>query len=159
MAPWLRVLEAYLVQALLRTPAFHRGVEKVVKGVNRARHGIPPEELGGTKIDQPGNGGFLKHFQEEIQTQLGRAEAKGGNRIAEPGTKVHVEQNVAEGEGADAVWASTKRQTVSTGEKTVHEEGADAAWENARKRTESGAKRGFIGEYVEALREQGGRGR
>ena len=75
MAPWLRVLEAYLVQALLRTPAFHRGVEKVAKSVHRIRHGLPPEEMGGTKIDRPGNEGFFRHFSEEIQAQLGRAEA------------------------------------------------------------------------------------
>jgi hypothetical protein len=39
-------------------------------------------------------------------------------------------------------------------QKVAEEEGADAAWEKARKQTESGAKRGFIGEYIEALREQ-----
>jgi hypothetical protein len=152
MAPWLRVLEAYLVQLLLRTPAFHRGVEKVARQVHRVRHGIPPEEMGGTKIDQPGNSSFLKHFNEEVQAQLGRAEANGGEQAARPANKIPPEQNVAQAEGADAVWESVKKQAPP--QKVAEEEGADAAWEKARKQTESGAKRGFIGEYIEALREQ-----
>ncbi len=133
MAAWLRVLEAYLVQALLRTPAFHRGVEKVVKGVNRVRHGIPPEEMGGTKIDQPGNAGFLRHFQEEIQTQLGRAEARSG-------------ETAVKSEG----------QAASKGQWEPAEESAETVWRTARKNVEDGQKQsqGFMGEYMAALREQ-----
>ena len=74
MAPWLRVLEAYAVQALLRTPAFHRGVEKVAKQVHRIRHGLPYEEPGGTNISDPSKPGFGKHFIEELKGQLGQAE-------------------------------------------------------------------------------------
>lgn len=135
MAPWLRVLEAYLVQALLRTPAFHRGVEKVVRGVNRIRHGVPPEEMGGTKLDQPNNSGFLKHFTEEIQTQLGRAEAKTGDAAGKSG-KVTAARGAAEQEAQD--------------------ESAEAVWRTARKNVEEGhkEKQGFLGEYMAALREQ-----
>ncbi|EMD00085.1 hypothetical protein BAUCODRAFT_49434, partial [Baudoinia panamericana UAMH 10762] len=68
MAPWLQVVEAFLVQQLLRQPTFHRAVEKVAKGVHRLRHGTPPEELGGTKLDQPS--GMLGHFLDEVKTQL-----------------------------------------------------------------------------------------
>ena len=157
MAPWLRVLEAYLVQLLLRTPAFHRGVEKVARQVHRVRHGIPPEEMGGTKIDQLGNSGFLKHFNEEVQVQLGRAEAKSGEQAGRTASKIPTEQNVAEAEGADAVWESVKKQVPP--QKVAEEEGADAVWEKARKQTESGAKRGFLGEYIEALREQSKNGK
>ena len=159
MAPWLRVLEAYLVQLLLRTPAFHRGVEKVARQVHRVRNGIPPEEMGGTKIDQPGNSSFFKHFNEEIQTQLGRAE---GDAARPPRVEQArgAGQKVEEPEGADAVWENMKKQPPpQPAQKVVEDEGADAAWESARKRTESGAKKGFIGEYIEALREQTKNGR
>lgn len=160
MAPWLRVLEAYLVQALLRTPAFHRGVEKVVKQVHRVRHGIPPEELGGTKIDQPGNSSFFKHFNEEIQSQLGRAEGEATRppRVEQARSAGQVSE---EAEGADAVWEDIRRKAKveQKAEKVVENEGADAVWENARRRTEDGAKKGFIGEYIEALREQTKNGR
>lgn len=164
MAPWLRVLEAYLVQLLLRTPAFHRGVEKVAKQVHRVRNGIPPEELGGTKIDQPGNSSFFKHFNEEIQSQLGRAEGD-AVKAAEQArtTPPRAEQTAAEPEGADAVWEHMKKQTPPSrqhhAQKVVEDEGADAAWESARRRTEGGAKKGFLGEYIEALREQTKNGR
>ncbi|KAF2766335.1 hypothetical protein EJ03DRAFT_242636, partial [Teratosphaeria nubilosa] len=70
MAPWLRVVEAYLVQALLRTPAFHRGVEKVAKQVHRIRHGLPPEAPSGTSIDSPHNSSFLNHYWDEVRAQL-----------------------------------------------------------------------------------------
>ena len=160
MAPWLRVLEAYLVQLLLRTPAFHRGVEKVARQVHRVRNGIPPEEMGGTKIDQPGNSSFFKHFNEEIQTQLGRAEgdAARSSRVEQARS---AGQRVEQPEGADAVWDNMKKQAPPqhAQKKVVVDEGADAAWESARRKTESGAKRGFIGEYVEALREQTKNGR
>ena len=163
MAPWLRVLEAYLVQMLLRTPAFHRGVEKVARQVHRVRNGIPPEELGGTKIDQPGNSSFIKHFNEEIQTQLGRAEgdAVETSRVAQSRSASTGADPIApEPEGADAVWENMKKQAPpQQAQKIVGDQGADAAWESARKRTESGAKKGFIGEYVEALREQSKNGR
>lgn len=131
---WQRVLEAYLVQALLRTPAFHRVVERVAKNVHRLRHGVPPEEMGGTKIDDPNSGSFLRHFSEEIQTQLGRAEAKTG----------------------DAAAAKTESAASKRSAEVAEDESADAVWQNARKNVEDGQKQpqGFLGEYAAALREQ-----
>lgn len=126
-----------MVQLLLRTPAFHRGVEKVARGVHRIRHGIPPEEMGGTKIDGQSNDGFLRHFSEEIQTQLGRAEAK------DTALK-------STGQGAPA----RRTGTVDEWAKTEEEENADAAWQAAQKRAAQPPKQGFMEEYMGALREQ-----
>jgi len=56
MAPWYIILgeiERRLVQTLLRSPTFHRGVQKIHKHVTELRHGKPPEEMGGTAIDDP----------------------------------------------------------------------------------------------------------
>ena len=39
------------VVQLLKSPLFHHGVRRVHKGVHRFRHGVPPEEMGGTKLD------------------------------------------------------------------------------------------------------------
>ena len=136
MAPWLRFLEAYAVQLLLRTPAFHRGVEKVAKGVHRIRHGIPPEEMGGTKIDDPTKSSFLRHFSEEVQTQLGRAEAKSGDALVKS-------ESSAASKGAR-----------SSSVEQVEEENAEAVWRNAQKRDAEAPKQGFMGEYIGALREQ-----
>jgi hypothetical protein len=141
MAPWLRFLEAYMVQLLLRTPAFHRGVEKVARTVHRVRHGIPPEEMGGTKIDGQSNESFLRHFSEEIQTQLGRAEAKSGDTAVKT-----TSEGAARGRGREAKGARATEQT--------EEENADAAWQNAQRRSAEAPKQGFIGEYMGALREQ-----
>lgn len=135
MSPWIRVLEAYLVQALLRTPAFHRGVEKVAKGVHRLRHGIPPEEMGGTKIDQPNSSSFLRHFTEEVQTQLGRAEAKTSDAA------VKSESGLG---SRDAARRTTEKE----------EENAEAVWRNAQRSSTEAPKQGFMGEYVGALKEQ-----
>lgn len=139
MAPWLALLEAYAVQALLRSPAFHRGVEKVAKGVHRIRHGIPPEELGGTKIDGPNNDGFLRHFNEEVQTQLGRAEAKKGETAVQSTSQGPASKKPARGNE----WA---QQT--------DEESADAAWQSSRRTAAQPPKQGFLDEYMGALKEQ-----
>ncbi|KAJ9620972.1 hypothetical protein H2203_007559 [Taxawa tesnikishii (nom. ined.)] len=76
MAPWFAFLEAYMVQRLLRSPTFHRAVGKVHKSVHRIRHGTPPEEMGGTKLDRPEGPGFLNHFMDEVRDQLGRPATK-----------------------------------------------------------------------------------
>lgn len=132
MAPWLRVLEAYLVQALLRTPAFHRAVEKVARKVHQARHGIPPEELGGTRIDKPGERGFTGHFVDELKTQLGYAEQREANAAVKSKGSVDARQQKG----------------------TVVEEGADGAWRHAQRVAREEPKKGFMGEYMDALREQ-----
>jgi hypothetical protein len=125
-------LEAYATQALLRSPSFHRLVEKVAKNVHRVRHGLPPEEQGGTSIDRPGESGFSQHFMEEIKTQLGRAERK-------------EQQNVmVKKDGRDG-----KEGLVG---KEAEKEDAEAAWRDVQK---SGQQpQGFMGEYMEALRSQ-----
>lgn len=138
MAPWLRFLEAYLVQALLRSPAFHRGVEKVAKRVHQIRHGIPPEELGGTKIDQPGQPSFPKKFVDEVRTQLGYAEQQEARNAAGKSTGVKDGSVNARGQHSNV----------------MEEETSDAAWENAQKRFSETPKAGFMQEYMEALREQ-----
>jgi hypothetical protein len=138
MAPWLMVLEAYMVQALLRTPAFHRGVEKVVKTVHRVRHGMSPEELGGTKIDRSGSSGdsgFAEHFLREVKTQLGRAEREEARSV--------MAKDLAEG-------------TVNsrTAAKKLEDESADAAWADMQKTLSRPEGKGFLGEYMGALRSQ-----
>lgn len=132
MAPWLRVLEAYMVAALLRTPAFHRAVEKVARQVHRIRHGIPPEELGGTKIEQPSEG-FTSHFVQELKTQLGYAEQREAKGVVKPKNSMDARQ---------------QKSTV------IEEEGADSAWQSAQRTSREKPKQGFMGEYMEALREQ-----
>lgn len=161
MAPWLRVLESYLVEALLRTPGFHRGVEKVAQRVHRFRHGLPPESSGGTDVDDPSKSNFFKHFSDEIQTQLGRAE----QRSQQEATKSTRRTVPDEGENADAAWKASREETASCApreEKMEAEqvgEDAEGAWRNAGKKgyEEGNApspKRGFLGEYMDALRQQ-----
>ena len=66
---WLLPFERRLVDTLLRQPAFHRAVEQVHKNLHRIRHGTPPEEMGGTKLDQPGRKP-VKHFFELFSEEL-----------------------------------------------------------------------------------------
>jgi hypothetical protein len=128
-----------MVQWLLRTPAFHRGVEKVARGVHRLRHGIPPEERGGTKIDAPTKDTFLRHFSGEIQTQLGRAEAKTGQTAT----------------NSEEAWARAQgRRGPEWAAKEAGDETADAAWKAAQQQAAQPPKQGFMGEYMGALREQ-----
>lgn len=149
MAPWLRFLEAYLVQALLRTPAFHRAVEKVARQVHRLRHGLPPEELGGTKIDQPsGSPGFLRHFLDEIKTQIGYAEGKAGSSGGSAGVRMDSRAMGHQGSKSAGEMEAAK----------ADEESADAAWRETVQRRELGGdgegRKGLLSEYLEALRQQ-----
>lgn len=63
-----------LVETLLRSPAFHRGVQKVHKQIHQFQHGKPPEHYGGTNLEDPtktGNGSiknFAKIFWEELKS-------------------------------------------------------------------------------------------
>lgn len=125
---------------MLRTPAFHRAVEKVAKGVHRVRHGTPPEELGGTKIDKPGDSGFLGHFVEEVKTQLGQAEGKSGN------AGVNMDSRALSHQGA--------KSKVEEKAAKVDEETADAAWRDAQSNASQPQKQGFLNEYIDALRQQ-----
>ncbi|KAE8556819.1 hypothetical protein TMatcc_004225 [Talaromyces marneffei ATCC 18224] len=68
---WLRFVEAWAINRLLRSPAFHQMVRSVHRRVERARHGVPPEEMGGTNIEETsGTKHFLRLFKEQIQDQL-----------------------------------------------------------------------------------------
>ncbi|KAL2039562.1 hypothetical protein N7G274_007834 [Stereocaulon virgatum] len=67
---WLRILEAWLTTRLLASPAFHRLVQNIHKGIRQMRHGPDLEEMGGTKIDKPNNKNFLEHYLEEIKDQF-----------------------------------------------------------------------------------------
>lgn len=171
MAPWLRFLEAWAVQQLLRTPAFHRAVEKVARGVHRARHGIPPEELGGTKLDQPNQTGFIKHFVDELKVQLGAAEqqqaagAQKNSRVIDNSIDARragaAAQEATDG-SADAVWRTAQKnsstaeagRTGATAQQRAADEGADAVWQTAQRNASQAPSQGFMGEYMNALREQ-----
>ena len=53
---------------LLRTPGFHKAVQSLQRRVYRLRYGTPPEEMGGTKIDEGPS--FLQHFKDELRDQI-----------------------------------------------------------------------------------------
>ncbi|KXS97197.1 hypothetical protein AC578_887 [Pseudocercospora eumusae] len=163
MAPWLRFLEAWAVQQLLRTPAFHRAVEKVARQVHRVRHGTPPEELGGTKLDHPDQPSFIRHFADELKTQLGKAERQEASEAARTegvkGSSVKARRSASEaGEhDSDAAWEHIRqsaRKTASSKPAEAAEENAEGAWRGAQQAGSQGRKRGFMGEYMDALRDQ-----
>jgi len=136
MAPWLRLLEGWAVEQLLRTPGFHRGVEKVAKTVHRVRNGLPKEEEGGTNIDRPDGPGFGQHFFDELKTQLGRAERS--------------EQNSTMLRDESKIFENKKEAHVPNAE----DEGSDAAWRDVQRRTAEPPKQHFMAEYMDALRSQ-----
>jgi hypothetical protein len=140
MAPWLHFVEAWAVQQLLRTPGFHRVVEKVAKNVHRVRNGLPREEKGGTSIDRPGRSTFGKHFFDELKTQLGRAE-----RLEQNSTSVQKELNISE---------SRRPKPRMADEGTAKHEGSDAAWQDYQRRAAEPPKQHFMAEYMDALRAQ-----
>ncbi|KAL2860420.1 hypothetical protein BJX68DRAFT_84927 [Aspergillus pseudodeflectus] len=65
----LRTFEVWLTTRLLASPTFHRMVGRVHGRVQRFRHGTPPEEMGGTKLDN--NGMAALSTRSRIQTILG----------------------------------------------------------------------------------------
>jgi hypothetical protein len=140
MAPWLHLLEGWAVQQLLRTPGFHRGVEKVAKTVHRVRNGLPREEKGGTSIDRPDGSTFGKHFFDELKTQIGRAE-----RLEQNSTSVRKESNISE---------IRRPKPRLSEEETAKNEGSDAAWQDYQRRAAEPPKQHFMAEYMEALRAQ-----
>lgn len=138
MAPWLRLLEGWAVEQLLRTPGFHRAVEKVAKNVHRVRNGLPREEEGGTNIDRPGESGFGQHFFDELKTQLGQAERGEQNS---PILKDEAKMK-------DANIHEHKREPVE------EDESSDAAWREIQRKGAEPPKQGFMTEYMDALRSQ-----
>ena len=137
MAPWLRLLEGWMVEQLLRTPGFHRGVEKVAKHVHRVRNGLPREEPGGTNIDRPDESGFGQHFYDELKTQLGRAE-----RGEQNSTILREEGKI------------DQSHVRASEQKAAEDESADAAWRHAQRTASEPPKQGFMAEYMDALKAQ-----
>lgn len=140
MAPWLRLLEGWAVEQLLRTPGFHRGVEKVAKTVHRVRNGLPKEEEGGTSIDRPDGPGFGQHFFDELKSQLGRAERS--------------EQNSTMLRDESKIFANKRHEVHTSETEAAKDEGSDAAWQDIERRTAEPPKQHFMAEYMDALRSQ-----
>jgi hypothetical protein len=157
MAPWLHLLERWAVEQLLRTPGFHRVVEKVAKNVHRVRNGLPREEAGGTNIDRPDGPGFGKHFYDELKTQLGRAErAEQNSTILREESKIFEStsrtlnnrmprSDAVKDESSDAAWRDLQRSS---------KEGSDAAWQDIQRSSKEPPNQGFMSEYMEALKSQ-----
>jgi hypothetical protein len=160
--PWLRVLEQFAVEALLRSRTFHRAVEKVAKNVHRIRHGLPHEEDGGTNIDDPARAGLRQHFVDEVKGQLTRAQQREAMRKKLDGAGPDAARTfeVEEAEGADAIWRNMQRKAernaAKTKGKTAEEEEADAeaAWRALQQNPGHTPKAGFWSQYVDALRGQ-----
>jgi hypothetical protein len=141
MAPWLHLLERWAVEQLLRTPGFHRGVEKVAKHVHRVRNGLPREDAGGTNIDRPdGSPGFGKHFYDELKTQLGRAERS--------------EQNSTILSEESKIFESGTSKTRTSRADAVKDEGSEAAWRDLQRSSAQPPSPGFMSEYMDALKAQ-----
>jgi len=74
----LVLFEAHLINFLLRRPTFHRFVGYLHKKHRHIRHGVPPEELGGTNLEDPGKAGtVLRYFREEVGKQFDGLRGKG----------------------------------------------------------------------------------
>jgi hypothetical protein len=140
MAPWLHLLERWAVEQLLRTPGFHRAVEKVAKNVHRVRNGLPREEAGGTNIDRPDGPGFGKHFYDELKTQLGRAE-----RGEQNSTILREESKIFE--------SGTSKSHMPRSD-AVKDERSEAAWRDIQRSSKEPPNQGFMSEYMEALKSQ-----
>jgi hypothetical protein len=140
MAPWLHLLERWAVEQLLRTPGFHRAVEKVAKNVHRVRNGLPREEAGGTNIDRPDGPGFGKHFYDELKTQLGRAERG--------------EQNSTILSEESKIFENGTTKTHMPRSDAVKDEGSEAAWRDLQRSSAQPPNQGFMSEYMDALRSQ-----
>lgn len=68
-------MQRKLVEALLRNPAFTRGVQEVHKRVHTLQHGKPPQYHSPTQLEGPeasnpngGVGRLVKLFWEELKT-------------------------------------------------------------------------------------------
>jgi hypothetical protein len=169
MAPWLHLLERWAVEQLLRTPGFHRGVEKVAKHVHRVRNGLPREEAGGTNIDRPDGPGFGKHFYDELKTQLGRAERSEQNstilseesKIFESGTsrsytsKGYTSRSDAvKDEGYMPRSDAVKDEGYMPRSTPAKDESSEAAWRDLQRSSAQPPNQGFMSEYMDALKAQ-----
>ncbi|KAI1499090.1 hypothetical protein F5X99DRAFT_295891 [Biscogniauxia marginata] len=66
--------EDYIVEKILRSPGFHRGVQRIHNHIQDIRHGRNPHEplRQGEATKEPGieMNGFLSHFFDELRNQL-----------------------------------------------------------------------------------------
>ncbi|KAK4161638.1 hypothetical protein QBC43DRAFT_291730 [Cladorrhinum sp. PSN259] len=67
-------LEDFLVSQILRSPTFHRGVQRIHRTVQEARHGRNPNEplKPGEATANPNKvepDSFVKHFVDELKNQ------------------------------------------------------------------------------------------
>ncbi|KAF2862159.1 hypothetical protein K470DRAFT_256141 [Piedraia hortae CBS 480.64] len=119
MAPWQRILEAFLIQHLLRSPTFHRGVEKVARKIHQIRTGAPPPQSG---LEQEGQEGFLVHFKEALNEQISSTRS---SKTGDP-AGVNIDSRAMGHQGK-----------MSSEEKQVMREDAkdsDAAWEEVKRK-------------------------
>ncbi|OIW26704.1 hypothetical protein CONLIGDRAFT_683661 [Coniochaeta ligniaria NRRL 30616] len=76
MSLWLwRVFLAFedrIIQQILRSPTFHRGVRHVHRKVEDLRHGRNPDEplRPGEATEDPHKTSFLQHFIDEVKNQI-----------------------------------------------------------------------------------------
>ncbi|KAB5536252.1 hypothetical protein GE09DRAFT_1226974 [Coniochaeta sp. 2T2.1] len=71
----LRVFLAFedrMITALLRSPTFHRGVQKIHRKVQDVKHGRDPNDplRPGEATEEPGKPSFLQHFIDEVKNQI-----------------------------------------------------------------------------------------
>jgi len=80
---WFWQFEKRLIDMLLRSPSFHRGVQRVHKTVHQIQHGKPPEYHSGTHIDSEKEASQgVKHFFKLLWDEL-----KTGHKPGDPPTK------------------------------------------------------------------------
>ncbi|KAI1386011.1 uncharacterized protein F4822DRAFT_414754 [Hypoxylon trugodes] len=71
---WIFLMEDYIVQKLVRSPSFQRGVQRIHRSVHDLQHGRDPTEplREGEATRDPANSGFgrfLSHFADELRNQ------------------------------------------------------------------------------------------
>ncbi|KAI0593964.1 hypothetical protein F4775DRAFT_463813 [Biscogniauxia sp. FL1348] len=68
------MVEDFIVKQLLRSPGFHRGVQRIHDQVHNIKYGRNPHEplRQGEATKEPGVdvNGFLSHFYDELRNQL-----------------------------------------------------------------------------------------
>ncbi|KAI0887068.1 uncharacterized protein GGS22DRAFT_121054 [Annulohypoxylon maeteangense] len=72
MFKWFFLAEDYVVQLILRSPSFQRGVRRIHRTVQDYKHGRDPSEPlreGEATRDPTNSSGFLSHFIDELRNQ------------------------------------------------------------------------------------------
>ncbi|KAJ9139514.1 hypothetical protein NKR19_g7417 [Coniochaeta hoffmannii] len=76
MSSWLfRVVLAFedrIIATLLRSPTFHRGVQRIHRKVEDVRYGRNPNDplRPGEATEEPGRPSFFGHFMDEVKNQI-----------------------------------------------------------------------------------------